>query len=87
MSKTLKKHGFLKKIIISRDLKVLRHHNHRPYLTQINYEANEWNVIRFCLEQQFSIHIWWFEFARLVTQATQCSLPALKRVHFGEIIL
>ena len=55
MSKTLKKHGFLKKIIISRDLKVLRHHNHRPYLTQINYEANEWNVIRFCLEQQFSI--------------------------------
>ena len=49
MSKTLKKHGFLKKIIISRDLKVLRHH--RPYLTQINYETNEWNVIRFCLEQ------------------------------------
>ena len=57
MSKTLKKHGFLKKIIISRDLKVLRHHNHRPYLTQINYEANEWNVIRFCLEQHNFLYI------------------------------
>ena len=46
-------------------MKVLRHH--RPYLTQINYETNEWNVIRFCLEQQFSTYLV-VEFARLVTQ-------------------